>query len=212
MNKPQHDEHLHLSTCNTCIRILNELNLPEGTKLQDVKHEPINQAQLETLYGLTQSYEQLINKRSRVLQALNKGKALDEMGYKELLETNLAVSNVILHWEKTFYLAAKKTVQQCNRPFMDKRFLAMLAALGGTPFGAQPHNRQRCHAHLCTGIWLYHDSSDRGHSTFLDSESVFAQTAHCLCGFQVFFALLFGYGHQCACLFKGLEYSPLTVP
>ena len=105
--------YIYLSTCNTCMRILNELNLPEGTKLQDVKHEPINQAQLETLYGLTQSYEQLINKRSRVLQALNKaGKALDEMGYKELLETEYScLKRPILHWEKTFYLGnAKKTV------------------------------------------------------------------------------------------------------
>jgi len=95
------------------MRILKELNLPAGTKLQDVKHNPINKAQLEDLYGATQSYEQLINKRSRVLQALNKlGKTLDEKGYKHLLETEYScLKRPILHWENNFYLGnAKKTV------------------------------------------------------------------------------------------------------
>ena len=105
--------YIYLSTCNTCMRILNELNLPEGTKLQNVKHEPISQTQLEALYDVTQSYEQLINKRSRVLQALNKaGKTLNETDSKHLLETEYScLKRPILHWENTFYLGnAKKTV------------------------------------------------------------------------------------------------------
>ena len=95
------------------MRILKELNLPEGTKLQDVKHEPISQTQLEALYDVTQSYEQLINKRSRVLQALNRaGKTLNETDYKHLLETEYScLKRPILRWESIFYLGnAKKTV------------------------------------------------------------------------------------------------------
>ena len=105
--------YIYLSTCNTCMRILKDLDLPDGTRLQDVKYEPISQAQLEALYGLTHSYEQLINKRSRVLQALNKaGKTLDENGYKQLLETEYScLKRPILHWENNFYLGnAKKTI------------------------------------------------------------------------------------------------------
>jgi len=105
--------YIYLSTCNTCTRILKELNLPECTKLQDVKYEPISQTQLEALYDVTQSYEKLINKRSRVLQALNKeGKALDETSYKHLLETEYScLKRPILHWETTFYLGnSKKTI------------------------------------------------------------------------------------------------------
>ena len=106
--------YIYLSTCNTCMRILKELNLPEGTKLQDVKHEPISKAQINALYNVTQSYEQLINKRSRVLQALNKaGKTIDEMGFKLLLETEYScLKRPILHWGNNFYLGnAKKTVE-----------------------------------------------------------------------------------------------------
>jgi arsenate reductase len=95
------------------MRILKDLNLPKGTKMQDVKLEPISQVQLAALYDVTQSYEQLINKRSRALQALNKaGKTLDETGYKRLLETEYScLKRPILHWENNFYLGnAKKTV------------------------------------------------------------------------------------------------------
>ena len=105
--------YIYLSTCNTCMRILKELNLPEGTKLQDVKLQPISKAQLEQLYKVTQSYEQLINKRSRVLQALNKaGKTLDENGYKQLLETEYScLKRPILFWNYTYHIGnAKKTV------------------------------------------------------------------------------------------------------
>ena len=63
------------------MRILKELELPEGTKLQDVKHQPISTAQLEALYQVTQSYEQLINKRSRVIQSSTK---LEKIGRKRL--------------------------------------------------------------------------------------------------------------------------------
>ena len=46
--------YIYLSTCNTCMRTEGS-QLPEGTKLQDVKHDPISQAQLEALYAVTHS-------------------------------------------------------------------------------------------------------------------------------------------------------------
>ena len=104
---------IYLSTCNTCMRILKELDLPGGTKLQDVKRQPISTVQLEALYQVTQSYEQLINKRSRVIQALNKaGKKLGEKDFQHLLQTEYScLKRPILYWNKTFYLGnAKKTV------------------------------------------------------------------------------------------------------
>ena len=87
--------------------------MPEGTMLQDVKHQPISTAQLEALYQVTQSYEQLINKRSRVIQALNKsGKTLVEMDFQHLLQIEYScLKRPILHWNNSFYFGnAKKTV------------------------------------------------------------------------------------------------------
>ena len=72
------------------MRILKELNLPEGTKLQDVKQEPISRHSSRHSLQVTQSYEQLINKRPRVLQALNKaGKTLDETGLQTAITNRI---------------------------------------------------------------------------------------------------------------------------
>ena len=104
---------IYLSTCNTCMRILKGLDLPEETKLQDVKHQSLSTAQLEALYQVTQSYEQLINKRSRVIQALNKaGKILGEKDFQQLLQNEYScLKRTILHWNNSFYLGnTKKTV------------------------------------------------------------------------------------------------------
>jgi arsenate reductase len=105
--------YIYLSTCTTCMRILKDLKLPQGTKLQDVKQRPISQAQLDALYQITQSYENLINKRSRILAALKKeGKVLTETDYKHLLETEYGtLKRPILLWGGNYYMGnAKKTV------------------------------------------------------------------------------------------------------
>lgn len=56
----------YLKTCNTCTRIIKELNIPQSFTLQDVKSEPITVKQLEQLKAQTGSYEALFNKRCKL--------------------------------------------------------------------------------------------------------------------------------------------------
>jgi len=73
----------YLSTCNTCTRILKELSLDDTFILQDVKKEPINANQLETLYKLSGSYESLFNRRSMLYRERDlKNQTLTEQDYK----------------------------------------------------------------------------------------------------------------------------------
>lgn len=105
--------YIYLSTCNTCIRILKELDLPKETHFQDVKQQPISSSQLQELYEVTQSYEALINKRSKVYAALKKeGTVFDEALYKNLLLTQYScLKRPILIWKGQFYIGnAKNTV------------------------------------------------------------------------------------------------------
>ncbi|SRR5690554_5700283 len=76
----------YLSTCDTCKRILKNLDIPSEFKMQDIKKEPISETQLEELYKHTQSYEALFNKRAQLYRKreLNK-KELSETDYKNLL-------------------------------------------------------------------------------------------------------------------------------
>ena len=76
----------HLSTCDTSRRILGELNVPEGTELQDIKATPLSPEQLEALKNRAGSYEALFSKRARLYRERNlKERSLDEKDFRELL-------------------------------------------------------------------------------------------------------------------------------
>lgn len=53
-----------LASCDTCRNILKKLKL-EGVELQNIKENPVSEAQLEELYAFTASYEALLNKRAK---------------------------------------------------------------------------------------------------------------------------------------------------
>jgi len=59
----------YLSTCDTCKRILSQLELPEDMILQDIKKEHISEDDLEYLHKNTRSYEILLNKRAQKYKA-----------------------------------------------------------------------------------------------------------------------------------------------
>lgn len=104
----------YLSTCNTCMRIIGELNLPIGFKLQDIKADPITEAQIEDMRGLTNSYESLFSKRARLYKELGlKDKSLSEDEYKSyILEHYTFLKRpVILFNNQIFIGNSKKTVE-----------------------------------------------------------------------------------------------------
>ncbi len=76
----------HLSTCDTCRRILKELRPPAGIRLQDIREEPVSESQLAEMRELSGSYEALVNKRARLYaQRGLKNQQLREADYKNLL-------------------------------------------------------------------------------------------------------------------------------
>ena len=76
----------HLSTCDTCKRIINELNLPSDFEFQDIKTDAITKTQIEDMKKLTDSYESLFSKRARLYKELNlKEKSLSEDDYKSYI-------------------------------------------------------------------------------------------------------------------------------
>ncbi|WP_405574961.1 arsenate reductase family protein [Winogradskyella sp. Asnod2-B02-A] len=104
----------YLSSCNTCTRIINELNLPKGFQLQDIKTEPITKSQIEEMRALTNSYESLFSKRARLYKELGlKEKSLSEEDYKNyILEHYTFLKRpVILFKNQIFIGNSKKTVE-----------------------------------------------------------------------------------------------------
>ncbi|RRO24351.1 arsenate reductase family protein [Flavobacteriaceae bacterium 14752] len=76
---------LYLSTCNTCKRILSEVNT-NGFELQDTKKKPASKEDIEFLRQHVDSYEALINRRAQLWQKRDlKNQNLSEEDYKALL-------------------------------------------------------------------------------------------------------------------------------
>lgn len=76
----------HLSTCNTCKRILEALQPLKGVELQDIKNEPITREQLEEMHELAGTYEALFSRRAQLYKQRDLGaKVLGETDYKKLI-------------------------------------------------------------------------------------------------------------------------------
>ena len=56
----------HLSTCNTCKKIIDGFGPLADVSLQDLKQTHISEKELDELAAITGSYESLFNRRSRL--------------------------------------------------------------------------------------------------------------------------------------------------
>ncbi len=76
----------HLSTCNTCQRIIKELGIGDEFTYQDIKTEQITESQLEEMKELTGNYESLFSRVARKYKALGlKEMNLGEADYKKYI-------------------------------------------------------------------------------------------------------------------------------
>ena len=103
----------YLSTCDTCKKILQQLNLPEDLKLQDIKKEHISEEELEYIYDQTKSYELLLNKRAQKYRAEGlKDENLSEEEIKSYILSHYTFLKrpVFIYNEKIFIGNDKQTV------------------------------------------------------------------------------------------------------
>ncbi|MGO1584996.1 arsenate reductase family protein [Mesonia sp.] len=108
----------YLSTCDTCKRILQEVELASDFVKQDVKKEALTEVQLEELYALSQSYESLFNKRAKRYKEQDlKNKSLSEADYKNLLLEHYTFLKrpVFVIEDHIFIGNSKKTVEALKK-------------------------------------------------------------------------------------------------
>lgn len=103
----------HLSTCDTCKRILKEIDPPSAFILQDIKTEAITPGQLEEMKELAGSYEALFSKRARLYREKGlQNEELTEDRYKNLILEHYTFLKrpVIINNNEIFIGNSKKTV------------------------------------------------------------------------------------------------------
>jgi arsenate reductase (glutaredoxin) len=81
----------HLSTCDTCRKILKEIEPPQSFILQDIKTEPLTGEQVDEMERLAGSYEALFSKRARLYKERNLKK-------RKLNRTSIFRSLILEHY------------------------------------------------------------------------------------------------------------------
>ena len=113
----------HLSTCDTCKRIIKELEPSNTFVLQDIKEQHINAKQLEALRELSGSYQALFSKRARLYnERALKEQALSEENYKSLILEHYTFlkRTVIVNSGQIFIGNSKKVVAQAKVSLQNK--------------------------------------------------------------------------------------------
>ncbi|MES2286241.1 MAG: ArsC/Spx/MgsR family protein [Bacteroidota bacterium] len=104
----------YLSSCSTCIRIINELDLKnKNFDFQDIKNEKITAAQLAEMKKMAGSYEALFSRVALKYRALGLDKKqLTEEDYKNyiLQEYTFLKRPVIITGNKIFVGNSKSTI------------------------------------------------------------------------------------------------------
>ncbi len=96
------------------MRIISELNLPEGFQLQDIKNEAITTAQIEEMKGLSGSFESLFSKRARLYNELGlKEKSLSEDDFRNyILEHYTFLKRPVIIFNNQIFIGnSKKTTE-----------------------------------------------------------------------------------------------------
>ena len=102
-----------LQTCDTCRRILKELNT-DGFERQEIKANNVSVSQLDEMYQLSGSYEALFNKRSKLYKSMDlKNQVLSETDYKQYIldEYTFLKRPVFILNDEIFIGNSKKVIQ-----------------------------------------------------------------------------------------------------
>lgn len=112
----------YLKTCNTCLRILNELKLSSDFILQDIKTELITVKQIEEMKNLSGSYESLFSRRAKLYKEMDlKNANLTEADYKHyILDHYTFLSRPVIIYNDTIFIGNSKKVVELAKQIISE--------------------------------------------------------------------------------------------
>lgn len=113
----------HLATCDTCKRIINELQLPSVYEKHEIKQQEITVKELESLRKLAGSYEALFSKRAKLYKERGlKDENLSEDDFKRFLLEHYTFLKrpVVVNEGEIFIGNSKKTVEAAKASIHNK--------------------------------------------------------------------------------------------
>ncbi|RKF05004.1 arsenate reductase [Tenacibaculum lutimaris] len=109
-----------LQTCDTCRRILKEVNL-DGFEKQEIKTQPITVAQLEEMRAMTDSYESLFNKRAKLYKEMDlKNQNVTEADYRQyILDEYTFLKRPVFIVDNQIFIGNSKKVVESLKAILD---------------------------------------------------------------------------------------------
>ncbi len=104
----------YLSSCSTCKKIIDELNLSKDTLFKCIKENPIKKEELEKMFAISKSYENLFSRRAIKYKTMGlKEKTLTEEDYKNLIlnEYTFLKRPVFIKDDEIYIGNSKKTIE-----------------------------------------------------------------------------------------------------
>ncbi len=110
----------YLSSCDTCKKIIKEINPSKEVEIQDIKIQNIDEVTLDWLKEKVGSYEELFSKRAIKFRSLGYSEMkLTDLDYRKLIleEYTFLKRPFIINGESVFIGNAKKDVQAAKESF-----------------------------------------------------------------------------------------------
>lgn len=100
----------YLGTCDTCARIIKELNLKKlGFEFQDIKTEKITPAQLDEMKSMAGSYEALFSRVALKYKTLDPKPSTEKEYRKLILEEYTFLKRPVIISGKDIFIGNSKT-------------------------------------------------------------------------------------------------------
>lgn len=108
----------YLSSCDTCKRVMDEIEIPSSFIKQDIKVQGITEEELDELFNLTDSYEELFSRRAKLYQERSlKDEELLEEDYKGFILEHYTFLKrpIIVNNDKIFIGSSPKTIAAAKK-------------------------------------------------------------------------------------------------
>tara|TARA_B100001027_G_scaffold214493_1_gene186814 strand:+ start:283 stop:624 length:342 start_codon:yes stop_codon:yes gene_type:complete len=112
------NQFMHLGCCNTCKRIIKEINLPKNVILRDIKKTPLNANEIKSFKNITGTFRSLLNNRAQKLKNIDKKTLSEEKIFSLLNEHYTYLKRPILYFNGQLLIGnSKKNIEAIKSIF-----------------------------------------------------------------------------------------------
>ena len=112
------NQFIYLVSCDTCKRIINEVNLPKNINLRDIKKNPLNTDELKSFKNITGTFRSLLNNRAQKLRNIDTKTLSEEKIFSLLNEHYTYLKRPILYFNGQLFIGnSKKNIEEIKNNF-----------------------------------------------------------------------------------------------